>query len=171
MRACVVKSGALQHLHAKVFKRNASSFGRHWHERMTRHARAGVDLQQIGFPSFCINHHICACPAATADSCKGTQYKALDRFFLLRRQSTGHMVFHDVGVVFILKIVITVRRNNSNERQGTRLAIHFKNGASDLVAFNPCFAQGLTIQLGGGGKSGSALLIGRHSGESKARPF
>ena len=59
---------------------------------MAGHARAGVDLQQVGQAATGINHHVGTSPAAATQAVKGTQHQLLNGGFLTVGQPGRHQV-------------------------------------------------------------------------------
>src|SRR5205085_8658290 len=71
----------LQDLRAKVLVGDANGARRHRHERVVRHPRRGVDLQQVRLAAL-VEHQVDAPPALTAERLEGLQAHCLDLLFL-----------------------------------------------------------------------------------------
>src|SRR5262249_34956768 len=109
MAAFLLEPRQLQDSQAQVLERQPRVARGHRHERVVRHPRRGVDLEEIRLAR-AVEHHVDATPPAASQRLEGEQRLVLNDALGVRREPAGDHVARIVRLVFRLVVVELPRR-------------------------------------------------------------
>ena len=143
----MVQRGACQNQQAQIGIFDAGGACRHGHQRVAGHARRGIDFEQEGHLVAGAQHDVDAAPAPAAQGAVGVQHLLLDGVLHLLGQAAGAGVLHGIAEVFVLVVIVALRRHDAHQRQGLGVCARADHRAGELVAHDQVFAQYGAVHL------------------------